>query len=114
MGNELSTGITHSQHLTINNMTITRSLYHCLGSTLSLSAVPVLATFAVGVKLFSFAPLLIKWNFPLSEIPGPAFVLLPLLDVFRPEGPELTREHLDAVSQEFGELMQMRPEVTPH
>lgn len=114
MGNELSISITHSQHRIINNMTITRSLFHCLCSTLSLSAIPVLATFAIGVKLLSFAPLLIKWNFPLSEIPGPAFVLLPLLGPFRPEGPELTREHLDAVSQEFGELMQMPAEATPH
>ncbi|KAF2440903.1 hypothetical protein P171DRAFT_446852 [Karstenula rhodostoma CBS 690.94] len=85
-------------------MAITRALFHCVGSTLSLSTVPVLATIAVGAKVFYFAPLLFRWNFPLSEIPGPGFMSLTLLDTLRCDDSKLTPEYLDGIQQKFGSV----------
>jgi hypothetical protein len=83
-------------------MAITQSLFHFFGTARSLSTVPILATVAVGAKMFYLAPLLIRWNFPLSEIPGPSLVSLSFLPPWKPEHSKMTRGYLDAIRHEFG------------
>ncbi|KAF2689727.1 hypothetical protein K458DRAFT_427838 [Lentithecium fluviatile CBS 122367] len=66
---------------------------------------------SVGAKMTSLMPLLIRWNFPLSEVPGPKYASWPLfLQRMMRNGDE--QEHLDDmawVSAEYGPVARIGP-----
>ena len=72
-------------------------------SAITLVMNTIIAAIAVVFKMLFLIPLLIRWNFPLSEIPGPKYVGWSILHPQIRAGKSLKREGgTDDINERFG------------